>query len=197
MPTPAAPSAPSANAHRDRPGEALRHCLDEVDRDEAEHQARPGERHEQRHVEPHRHVLDEAKELELGDEVRRVRQEYQPQDERKGEKREARPTPMAVVHEQREQQRHPSEHEVPEQVPVVRAAAQSEAEEDEADGETGHRHEDAERGTAASTGAREIETHVLTLASPAPHPPARGAIRTAFAPSRGSLLTPERSVPGR
>src|SRR5829696_4474876 len=144
---------------RDSSGRALRDALDEIERHEPEHQPRPRERRQQRHVEPDRHVLDVAQQDEVGDEVRRIRQKEEPERERYHEEWAGDFAPDPVVDDERERQRHPRQHQVPDEVRVVAVAAEDEAQDDEADCEKRRGGEDAKRGDPASARARPSGTH--------------------------------------
>ena len=104
--------------HSDRP---FPDHLHQVQGRVAEQEARPRKRREHERVVPKRRRRRLPEVDEVGQQVGRVRKEQQPQQP-ECDRRRARPAPRARVGREREHERHPREHEVPDEEAVEVAA---------------------------------------------------------------------------
>ena len=95
-----------------RPEQPACHSMDQEERRQAEQQPRPRRGGEKQHVVKDRHAAVDPDVLQVGDDVRRVREEEQPQRPERGQLYAGRRR-GPCVDEQGQQERHPREHEVP------------------------------------------------------------------------------------
>src|SRR5580765_5297254 len=136
---------------RDRAAPLPYDRLHQVERREAEQHAEPRKRGNRDRVVPVRRQRVVLQMHEVRGDVRRVREEEQPEPSEDQQQRPAAPATPAVVDEDREQERNPGEKEVPDQVAGVAVPRVDVAHDDERDAEERRDEQAGDREDPAAT----------------------------------------------
>ena len=175
-------------------GEAAHDRLDEVEREEAEQHAGPGRSRDHDDVDPERHHGARDEVLEVGDDVRRVREKQEPEGGEREQVQRPRPRAVPVVDHDREPERDPGEEQVPDQPAEERLARVQVAGDDQRRGEEGQQRQ--RRVDRAPAAADVHAVHPGTTVPTGLRPTLRRSWRCRSGRRRQSALPSRRSASG-